>query len=413
MIWTTILNYLAWYIFVFLGVMWVLVLFQNRGRLSEKAAVPSRLPPVSVVLPAYNEEGTLAKSIRSILSLDYPRRLLDIIVVNDCSTDRTGEIADAFRKDGIRVLHNRKNMGKAASLNRGVGIARHELIATVDADSIVEPAIIKKMVGYFSDPMVASVTPALKVWKHGGLLEKMQHAEYLLNVFLRKILAFLDSIHVTPGVFSMYRKSVLNEIGGFDEGNLTEDLEIALNIHRHGYKIENELDACSYTLCPRKWRQLFRQRIRWYRGAIQNTIKHRHLFFNPKFGNLGMFFLPANIISVAAIIVLFFVMAWNWVKSATDAVWKMSMINWDFSVFITSFDIFTVMSNMMTTPLLFAMIGLVLGGYVLFVSFKVCNSRVRHNKLGYLLYLLIFPMVMMAFWTLAFLHEVFGLKKSW
>ena len=118
---------------------------------------------ISITAPAYNEEGTLAKSIRSILSLDYPRRLLDIIVVNDCSTDRTGEIAEAFRKDGVRVLHNKVNMGKAAGLNRGTKVARHELIATVDADSVVEPAIIRKMVGYFADPKVASVTPALKV----------------------------------------------------------------------------------------------------------------------------------------------------------------------------------------------------------------------------------------------------------
>jgi len=413
MLWTTILNYLAWYIFVFLGVMWILVLFQNKGKVKGKVPSPSRLPPVSVILPAYNEEKTLAKSIRSILSLDYPRRLLDIIVVNDCSTDRTGEIAESFRKEGVRVLHNKRNVGKAAGLNRGIAAAKHELIATVDADSIVEPPIIRKMVGYFSDPGVASVTPALKVWKHGGMLEKMQHAEYLLNVFLRKILSFLDSIHVTPGVFSMYRKSVLKEIGGFDEGNLTEDLEVALNIHRHGYRIENNLDACSYTLCPRKWRQLFRQRIRWYRGAIQNTIKHRHLFFNPRFGNLGMFFLPANIISVVAIIALFFVMAWNWMSTTADYVWKMSMINWDFSVYMGSLDLMSMFSNAISTPMLFALIGLVLGGYVLYVSFKVCDSRVRHNKLGYLLYLVMFPMVMMAFWTLAFLYEVVGAKKNW
>ncbi|MEE9406172.1 MAG: glycosyltransferase [Candidatus Aenigmarchaeota archaeon] len=413
MIWTIVLNYLAWYIFVFMGVVWILVLFQNRDRVSEKVPDPSKLPPVSVILPAYNEEKTLARSIRSILGLNYPRKLLDIVVVNDCSTDRTGKIADSFKKLGVRVLHNRVNKGKAYSLNRGIGIARHEFIATVDADSIVEADIIQKMVGYFSDPEVASVTPALKVWKHGGILEKIQHAEYLLNVFLRKILSFLDSIHVTPGVFSMYRKSVILEIGGFDEGNLTEDLEVALNIHRHGYKIENNHNACSYTLCPRKWKQLFRQRIRWYRGAIQNTIKHRHMYFNPKFGNLGVFFLPANILSVAAIIVLFFVMAWNWINSTFSYFWRMSMINWDFSVYFSSFDAIAMLSSMITTPLLFGTIGLALGCYVLYVSFKVCSSKVRGNKLGYALYLVFFPMVLMAFWTLAFLYEIFGLKRSW
>ena len=120
MLWTTVLNYLAWYIFVFLGVMWILVMLQNRGRMSERPPAVSRLPAVSIIMPAYNEEGNIAESIRSMLSLDYPRKLLDIIVVNDCSRDRTGKIAEMFRKDGVRVIHNMENRGKAYSLNWGI-----------------------------------------------------------------------------------------------------------------------------------------------------------------------------------------------------------------------------------------------------------------------------------------------------
>lgn len=269
------------------------------------------------------------------------------------------------------------------------------------------------MIPYFGDKEVAAVAPALRVWKTGSLLEKIQHAEYLLNIFLRKMMAFMDSIHVTPGVFSLYRRSVLNELGGFEEGNLTEDMEIALRIHNAGYKIENDLDALSYTICPDKWRSLFKQRIRWYRGGIHNSIKYRHMFFNPKYGNLGVFFLPANFIAIGVIIILFLNIVLNNLFNASSYLWRMSLIGFDFSPILLGFELDAFLSAVFSMPFLFGILGFALGAYVLYVSFQITNQNVKANKPGYFVYLLVFPLFLMSFWVLAFFSELFRIKKKW
>jgi len=408
--WIVLLNYMAWYVFVFIGVVWIIVLLQNSSEISKKKKA-SRSPTVSVLIPAYNEEKTIGKTIESVLEINYPKGKLEVIVINDCSTDRTGSIAKGFGSR-VKLLNNSKNMGKSFSLNRGIKVSRGELISCIDADSVVERDILKKMVGYFDEEKVACVTPALMVWERKSFLQKIQYTEYLLNVFLRKMLAFMDSIHVTPGVFSMYRKSVLVEVGGFDVGNLTEDMEIALKMHQSGYKIENEFDAASYTMCPNKWSKLFRQRIRWYRGALENMVKYKHMLFNKRYGNLGVFLLPINLISIFAIIAIFLVTGWNVISSAVGYAWKMSLVGWDFGMFM-EFDIGTILSSLITTPLIFGALGLSVGGYVLYKSFKLKGMSLKSHRSSYAVFLVIYPFIMMVFWSLALTHEVFRFKKKW
>ena len=406
------LNYAAWFIFVFIAVVWVLVLLQNKAGLSKRIR-PGRLVPVSIIIPAYNEALNIAACVRSMLSLDYPKRLLDIIVVDDCSTDGTGKIARGFRKQGVRVLSNSRNRGKAYSLNKGIAASSHGIVACVDADSVVEPSILKNLVGYFRDPKVGSVTPALKVFQPKGFLQKVQAAEYLLNVFLRKMLAFMDSIHVTPGVFSLYRKGIVVKAGGFEEGNLTEDMDIALKVHEAGYRIENNMSAVSYTNCPSTWKALFKQRVRWYRGAIQNTIKYRHMLFNREYGNLGIFLLPANFISILAIIGIFLIMAANYISMAFQYLWKASLVGWSLEPFIRGMTLTGFVDAALSTPALFALFGLALGGYILWKSFGLTGEKLSENRPGYLVYLIFFPVVMMAFWTAAIVQEVRRAERKW
>ncbi len=406
-----IINYFAWFIFVFIAVVWILVLLQNRERYPRNVR-PKKMPFISVLIPAYNEEDTLEKTIKSVLEIDYPKNLLEVIVINDCSKDRTREIAEKFGNK-IRLLDNEKNRGKAYSLNRGVEAAKGGLIACLDADSVVEKGIIKKMIGYFENKQIGAVTPALGVFRAQNFLEKIQYVEYLLNVFLRKTLAFMDAVHVTPGVFTIYRKNVLEDVGGFEVGNLTEDMEIALKLHKAGYKIENNMNAKSYTHCPDKWKSLFNQRIRWYRGAIQNSIKYKYMFFNPKYGNLGMFLLPFNFISVFAIIIIFMLMAWNYLTAISNFIWKLYLINFDLAPLMSSFDWNFALMNLFSSPVLFAFFGLALGAYVLYISFRVNGIEIKSRRPQYFVYLVVFPFALMAFWFLALVHEVFRVKRKW
>ncbi|RLJ07960.1 MAG: hypothetical protein DRP12_01440 [Candidatus Aenigmatarchaeota archaeon] len=408
--WLNFINYIVWYIFVFLAVVWLLTLFRNRENLG-KGPKAGRLPSVSVLIPAYNEERNISRAIKSVLNLEYPKKLLEVIVINDGSKDRTLEKIRKFGKK-VKIINNPKNRGKAYCLNQGLKHARGELVACLDADSVVSPKALKKMVGYFEDPQIAAVTPALKVLKKENFWEKIQHAEYLLNIFLRKILAFLDAVHVTPGVFTLYRKSVLLELGGFDEKNLAEDMEIALRIHEAGYKIENELKAISYTLCPARFKELLKQRIRWYRGGIRNSLKYRHMFFRSKYGNLGLFFLPANFIATFAVILIFFMMLNYGLVVFTDIVRKAGLVGWDLSVFLSGFDLFGYLFKL-STPFFLTVISLFIASWILLKSFRISRMPFKKNKPGYFLYLLVFPFILTVFWTLALLNEVFRVKAKW
>lgn len=412
--WTMVVNYAAWYIFVFIAVMWMLVLLTNRDKFSNMGNKKiKKLPKVSVLIPAHNEEKNIGMVLKSILNLKYPKDLLEVIVINDASTDKTAEIVRQIK--GIILINNKKNVGKAHSLNRALKVATGELIACIDADSTVESEILMKMIGHFEDPKVASVTPALKVMKPRNFLEKIQATEYLLNIFLRKSLDVIDSIHVTPGVFSVYRKNVLQEVGGFDEDNLTEDMEIALRLHDAGYKITNRMDAVSYTICPSNLRALFKQRLRWYRGALQNTAKYKHMIFRRRYGNLGMFLLPFNFISIMAVITIFLIMIWNFIDSMTKLIWQLYLIDWNFYVFLSNFElnVENIILNTITTPFVFMLTGLIIGGYLLLKSFRMTEEKFRFNKLGYFTYLIAYPLIMMAFWLTAMVFEILRIKRKW
>ncbi len=404
-------NYVAWFIFVFIGVVWILTLLQNKGSGDRK--ITGKRQKVSVIIPAYNEEKTIEKCIKSVLNLDYPKNLLEVIVVNDCSKDRTGEIARGISDARIRILTNKTNKGKSYSLNRGIQEASGSLVACIDADSLIDRQALNNMVGYFEDEKIGSVTPSVKVLNPKSLLERIQHVEYLLNVFLRKMLAVIDAVHVTPGVFSVYRKDVLLKVGGFAEGNLTEDMDIALKIHKAGYKIENSVNAISYTICPPKWGELFKQRLRWYRGAFDNMYKYRGMMFNRKYGNLGVFLLPLNLISTLLIIFIFGSMIWGFFGSLFDFIWKMNLINWDVGIYFKEFKITSLFFIPFSTPIMFGMFGVIIGVYLLNKSFGLTGEKTKGNKKSYIIYLFLYPMIMVIFWTAALVHELFRLKKKW
>ena len=407
----TLLNYAAWFIFVFIGVAWILILMQNREL--EKKRSKGKLKSVSVIIPAYNEEKMIEKCIKSVLGLEYPKHLLEIIVVNDCSKDRTQEIAKRFENEGVRVLSNKTNKGKSFSLNAGIKASKSELIACIDADSLIDSQALKNMIGYFEDSEVGSVTPAVKILQPKKFIERIQHVEYIFNIFLRKMQALIDAVHVTPGVFSVYRKDILLEVGGFSENNLTEDMDIALKIHKAGYKIENSVKAISYTVCPQDWGELYRQRLRWYRGAFDNFAKHRKMMFNRKLGNMGVFLLPFNLISTVLIITIFVSMIWNVIATVRDVIWKLSLINFDIGVYMKEFSLTSYIIPSFSTPLMFGMFGVIIGVYLINKSFGVMGESIKGSRRSYLIYLILFPFLLTAFWTAAMIYEIARIKKKW
>lgn len=267
-----------------------------------QALSAAELPTVSVIVPCFNEEATVIGTIESLKKLNYPKEKLSILAVDDGSTDDTWSYLLKYQNDPQISLYQKKNGGKHTAVNLGIEKSHSDIVGCLDADSFVHPEALMRMMPLFANPQVMAVAPAIRVRTPRGILEHIQHAEYNLGIFLRKMYSVLDAIHVTPGPFSMFRRSVFEKIGMFRSAHNTEDMEIALRLHKNGFKIENAEHAYVYTTPPRNVRALIKQRVRWTTGFLLNVNDYRDMVFSRKHGHVGTFTLPAGVISLALII---------------------------------------------------------------------------------------------------------------
>ncbi len=280
---------------IYVTFLFLIVFFENRNKMHD-APETGKLPFVSIVTPAYNEERTIAKTIENIKNLIYPKHLLEIIVVDDGSTDNTLAVVRKIR--GIKVM-TKKNSGKANSLNTALSVAKGKIFGCIDSDSFPKSDALLKAVSYFNDPAVAGVTSSIFVHEPKKILERLQQMEYIMILWCRKLLDFLGCVHVTPGPLSLYRKDVLLKVGGFDERSMTEDIEIACRLLANKYKVRMSFDSITSTKVPSTLKSWWHQRLRWNIGGIQTILKYRYTIFNKKFDNLGMFILPISSLSFA------------------------------------------------------------------------------------------------------------------
>ncbi len=267
-----------------------------------------------MVIPCYNEEKSIAKTIAAVLNSDY-KGLKKIYVVDDCSSDNSYSIIKEFAKnhDRVVVLQTPKNTGKAAGpKNYGAKYVDTELIGFTDADSYPSKDALSKAVGFFNNEKTSGVTSLILADHGNNLLERLQVIEYKVIAFTRKLLGFLDAIYVMPGPLVIYRKSSFDAVGGFDEKNLTEDIEITWNLVSKGYKVEMSIPSKVVTIVPNKIKQWYKQRIRWNIGGIQTIIKYKGMFL--KKGTLGNFILPFFVFSWITGIVGICLMAYNFIR---------------------------------------------------------------------------------------------------
>ena len=276
--------FLAIYFFVFF-----VVVFAHNSRKMFYSPEPKKKYAVSFLVPSYNEEDTIENTINSIYESSYP--IKEVIVINDGSSDDTSKIVrNLCNKYKSLKLIDKKNSGKADSLNQGIKIAKGELIAVVDADSYPEKNAVGKMVGFFDDNKIGAVTSCVLLKNKKTFFEKIQEMEYIALAWTRKLFDFIDSVYVTNGPLSIYRKNVLEEIRGFDIHSITEDIEITWHILSKGYKTRMSLSSVVYTSVPNKFRAWWGQRVRWGIGGIETIFKYRRFFF--KKGMFGMFVMP-------------------------------------------------------------------------------------------------------------------------
>lgn len=279
---------------LYLAFLFLLLYLENKERFNKSPKRQRKLPHVSIIVPAYNEEENIVETIEALKGLEYPKRLLEIIIVDDGSTDDTYKIAKKFK--GIKILRQ-KNKGKSAALNFGLKHATGDIIACVDSDSHPMPDALLKSIPFFNDRDVGAVTASIFVKNKEKMLERLQWLEYVMIIWSRKIFEFIESIYVTPGPFSLYRKDALLKVGGFDEKILTEDIEVTWRLLKHGYKIRLAAKARVLTTTPNYIMRWWNQRVRWNIGGFQTSLKHKYAIFKKDFGTLGRIVVPFFITS--------------------------------------------------------------------------------------------------------------------
>jgi len=268
---------------------WVRSRLQARNGPSSLAETPS----VSVVVPAFNEERVIARTIESLLLSDYPD--FEILVIDDGSTDRTSEIVrEAFGAEPRVRLLREINQGKAAAINAGLRCARGEIVITLDADTILTRATISRLVRRLDDPRVGAVAGNAKVGNRINLVSRWQALEYVTSQNLdRRALALLNGITVVPGAVGAWRRSALDANGGFSSDTLAEDQDLTIQLRRRGHRIEYADDAIAWTEAPDTLRGLAQQRFRWSYGTLQCMWKHRGALLRPRYGALGLIAMPS------------------------------------------------------------------------------------------------------------------------
>lgn len=290
---------LVWYLFglsvllLFLNLAINVILATLNRRRAKKRTYPDSFKPfVSVIIPAYNEGRVLGHTVRSVLKSKHKK--LEVIIVDDGSTDNTAQIAKQLATKSRQVtLIRQENQGKSNALNRGIRQASGEIVICVDADTTFPPQTVRKLVRHFKNPAVGAVAGTVKVGNCANALARWQSLEYIVGTHVeRNAQAYLDAIVVVPGACGAWRRSAVIEAGGYSQSTLAEDCDITLSVRKAGYQVVQDNEAISYTECPLTISDLAKQRFRWLFGNLQSFWKHRNMFFKRRYGWLGMLSLP-------------------------------------------------------------------------------------------------------------------------
>jgi cellulose synthase/poly-beta-1,6-N-acetylglucosamine synthase-like glycosyltransferase/peptidoglycan/xylan/chitin deacetylase (PgdA/CDA1 family) len=247
---------------------------RRRRRLGLRQPIGPVAPGISVVIPAYNEAAGIAATVRSMVGSSYPGEL-EVIVVDDGSTDNTAGIVRGLRLPGVHVISQR-NAGKPAALNRGIAEAWYDILVLVDGDTIFGRRALGLLAQRLAEPGVGAVSGNTKVANRNGLIGRWQHLEYVMGFNLdRRMFDVLGTIPTVPGAIGAFRREALEDVGGVSADTLAEDTDLTMALCRSGWRVVYEPGAVAWTEAPATLRQLWRQRYRWCYGTMQSMWKHR------------------------------------------------------------------------------------------------------------------------------------------
>jgi poly-beta-1,6-N-acetyl-D-glucosamine synthase len=254
-------------------------------RNKRRAAASLYRPLVSVIIPAWNEEVGLVRTVQTVLQSTY--RNVEVVVINDGSTDGSDRLMREFLAEHERApgaiavrYYYQQNGGKGSALNHGIRRSRGELVVSIDADCALRPDTIANFVKYFEDPAVAAAVGNVKIGNTNHLLGTLQYLEFLFSFYFKKTDSLFNTIYIIGGAAGAFRRSIFEQVGYYSEENITEDIDLSVRIQKAGLRIVYAADAVVYTEGASTLAGLAAQRLRWKRGRFQTFWEHRRLFFS-------------------------------------------------------------------------------------------------------------------------------------
>ncbi|MEW5839998.1 glycosyltransferase [Nitrososphaera sp.] len=257
-------------------------------------------PSVTIIVPAYNEEAGIERTLDALLEVDYPNK--EVIVVDDGSKDRTWAIASSYinrAPPGRFNVIKKENGGKASAINSALRFAKGEIIVVIDADAIIARDTLKELVRQFEDDSIAAIAGNPKVLNRGKFLARIQVLEYAVGVSLfKRAYAFFGVVMVVPGGLGAFRKEYLVQSGLYDSDTLTEDFDITIKVLKMGKKVVMAATALSYSEVPERVKDLYKQRLRWQGGNLQTLLKHKDVMSDPKYGMVYKYGYPLVLLTM-------------------------------------------------------------------------------------------------------------------
>ncbi|MEM0230947.1 MAG: glycosyltransferase family 2 protein [Candidatus Woesearchaeota archaeon] len=370
-------------------------------------------PKISVIIPVWNEGSNngerIRKTLDSVLNARYPKDKLEIIVVNDGSTDNSLEIIREYKKFGVKIFSHKKSKGKTQAVNLGISHATGELIMGLDADSFIMPDVFEKIVPVFKDKRVMAAMPSVKIWQPKSLLQKIQFQEFLSSVFVLHIQSSLGGVPLVSGACTVIRKSFIDKHGAYSKDTMVEDLEMALRIQSHHYRIEHVVSANVYTSGVNSLKAFINQRLRWFYGFIVQMKKYKHMF-SSKYGDLGFFILPLSVFYIFLNTFVFSYTLFRIVRNLIKWVREVSLVGISFKhLFEFSFDPFLI--TIKNTTVLPVVLLLVLGAFMYYI--KIISEEKQEIFLPFIAFTLTYWILGPICWVLAIYYYISGKTVKW
>lgn len=407
----TILIYCSLFLGTYFEVFLMITLLENSKKLRQENIgmndTPASFPTATIIVPCFNEESTVDGTIQSLLQMNYPRDEFNIVIVDDGSTDKTWQYIQKYADNPQIELYKKENGGKYTALNYGIERSKADLVGCLDADSFVHKDALRRMVRYFEKPEIMAVTPAIKIFKPKTMIQCSQYIEYQIGIMLKKALAYLNAIHVTPGPFTIYRREVFKKIGLFRHAHNTEDMEIAMRMQKNHLKIENCHKAYVYTIGPNTLKKLYKQRVRWTHGFMENFLDYKSLFFNKEYGHIAFLTLPFSVASIGSVLAVVGLVLWNIGQAVYNFIIKVTTIGFHpYFHFDLSYIYISTKTSLFVTGIIFLLtIALLIGGRKLSEEKWLSKEAVS--------FFLLFPFIAPLWVGKSVYNTILGRKSSW